>query len=85
MFIKPSMIEQETCDQCNLVIDGKGFPHDFVFYFFLEPPKYHKIKLEVKNVVHESTSLKILLFLMFIKPSRIELGTWDQYHLVMDG
>ena len=55
--------ELETRDQCHLVMDGQGFPHD-IFSTTLGPPKYPKIKLEVKkNIVHGSTSLKILLFL----------------------
>ena len=32
------MVELETKDQCHLVMDGQGFPHDS-FSKTLEPPK----------------------------------------------
>ena len=48
MLIKSSMVELETWDQCHLVMDEQGFPHD-IFSKTLGPPKYPKIKLEVKK------------------------------------
>ena len=47
------MVELETWEQCHFVMDGQGFPHDMIFFNFLEPPKCPKIKLEVKKTSSE--------------------------------
>ena len=85
MLIKSSMVELETWDQCHFVMDWQGFPHDF-FQFFWKPPKCPKIKLEVKKTSSKGAlRWKYYFFKMLIKPSMLELDTWDQCHFVMDG
>ena len=76
MFIKPSMIERETWDQCHLVMDWKGFCHDFTS-IFLESPKYPKIKFEVRKKIGSvrAACWKYLFLNIFIKPYMIELET----------
>ena len=49
-----------------------------MIFLKLEPPKYLKIKLEVKKTMSMGASCwKYYFSEMFIKPSMIEWETWD--------